>query len=938
MAGSQSLQAARRIFCCTTPHSAMPGSPTPQPPATLAPPSRPKSARLPMRPQTAPRPTNAHQQEQIWMRARQRQTFRACTQSFGWSLQSYVDFALLRIGNFCAQCNQEGRKASTRGAKLMTIGVGIVEKLRQERQEALDSLAKSEARVDQLEAEKSKLSHQLDSSYDQLKVLMVESGALQSAMELDRAMSARDGPIRLSGNMIGTMWKHMNFSVIKRERDRHLEETRRLNEVLEQQKKELETDKRLLKMELRKLEKEHTSALEVIDCLRLNTKSVKLTGQEQQHIKQSWDSATGPRPWADETPAKGDEDPWSFSSWLEPLGLPSIMSDSFERMMSDKGCPTNLQDTEGKKAFLYALAQHGSADTIRAMLRAAPLLEKLTETIWSAIRDFKTQCDSLAEGKARAREIEAAVAAEEAAEQEAALTSGVVQEIDFDNPETFAKEQAARLLVYGPPPLFHSSLRDIVGSPASDGLSAMAREHTVQADSDVEFVAPNYDIRTTSKVEWYIVADPDKALPCLGLDDWPMGGGHTPLELGFRHINSPTGEHFTPKIAAVNEQLRRAGDVQPLTLEHFCALRMYTGPIYIKYNFILRGGHKSLSNKFINEYVRVNCKNNTYPTTMLYLCLGITKLSRITKAQKVYRAPGGRLPKEFFEETAGARGGIELGFMSTTVDKHEAMKYAAYSGCALIFEVQQGMVSKGADIAWLSQFPAEAEVLFAPMTVCEVHQIRCEGAFQVVELRPSTSSMAKWSEMELFAEERMAGILKMLRRNPDSLAKIDGAVVSSGGLAADAPAPDSQLGRAKAYCTTIATLAKTFTELEQSYAQDAVEAEERAQEAEMANSTDLEPRAFADRAKAMSRAAAIELKRYSNSLTTAQMDRDGVETLVSAPKEVDPEEITARSERARARWKNKIKDVQGANVIALMATLRKELKRKKESQARVSYP
>ena len=70
--------------------------------------------------------------------------------------------------------------------------------------------------------------------------------------------------------------------------------------------------------------------------------------------------------------------------------------------------------------------------------------------------------------------------AEEAAEQEAALTSGVVQEIDLYNPETLAKESRPIARVR-PPPLFHSSLRDIVGSPASDGLSA-AREHTVQAD------------------------------------------------------------------------------------------------------------------------------------------------------------------------------------------------------------------------------------------------------------------------------------------------------------------------------------------------------------------------------------------------------------------------------------------------------------------------
>ena len=52
--------------------------------------------------------------------------------------------------------------------------------------------------------------------------------------------------------------------------------------------------------------------------------------------------------------------------------------------------------------------------------------------------------------------------------------------------------------------------------------------------------------------------------------------------------------------------------------------------------------------------------------------------------------------------------------MSSTTEKEEAEKYAAFSGAPVIFEIQQGMVCKGADISWLSQFPAEKEVLTKP--------------------------------------------------------------------------------------------------------------------------------------------------------------------------------------------------------------------------------
>ena len=58
-----------------------------------------------------------------------------------------------------------------------------------------------------------------------------------------------------------------------------------------------------------------------------------------------------------------------------------------------------------------------------------------------------------------------------------------------------------------------------------------------------------------------------------------MGGGHTPVELGFRHVNGPMSEFFQDRIKVVNDKLRKAGDSEELSLEHFCALRMYTGPI-----------------------------------------------------------------------------------------------------------------------------------------------------------------------------------------------------------------------------------------------------------------------------------------------------------------------------------------------------------------------
>ena len=63
----------------------------------------------------------------------------------------------------------------------------------------------------------------------------------------------------------------------------------------------------------------------------------------------------------------------------------------------------------------------------------------------------------------------------------------------------------------------------------------------------------------------------------------------------------------------------------------------------------------------------------------------------------------GRQPNEY-----NVRGGIEGAFLSTTLDRQVAFDYAGTPGkTGMIFEIQQGMVSRGSDLTWLSQYPHE---------------------------------------------------------------------------------------------------------------------------------------------------------------------------------------------------------------------------------------
>ena len=58
------------------------------------------------------------------------------------------------------------------------------------------------------------------------------------------------------------------------------------------------------------------------------------------------------------------------------------------------------------------------------------------------------------------------------------------------------------------------------------------------------------------------------------------------------------------------------------------------------------------------------------------------------------------LPKEFWEANEfGVKGGIESAFMSTTLNEKVAISYASSgNGTGFVFEIQQGMVDRGADI------------------------------------------------------------------------------------------------------------------------------------------------------------------------------------------------------------------------------------------------
>ena len=73
--------------------------------------------------------------------------------------------------------------------------------------------------------------------------------------------------------------------------------------------------------------------------------------------------------------------------------------------------------------------------------------------------------------------------------------------------------------------------------------------------------------------------------------------------------------------------------------------RLYTGPLFLKYNGVLRGFKSEI--KFMADAFESLCHGNLYTTTLHVINSAIVKLGQLTKAEKVYRGmSGGVLPKE----------------------------------------------------------------------------------------------------------------------------------------------------------------------------------------------------------------------------------------------------------------------------------------------------
>jgi len=155
------------------------------------------------------------------------------------------------------------------------------------------------------------------------------------------------------------------------------------------------------------------------------------------------------------------------------------------------------------------------------------------------------------------------------------------------------------------------------------------------------------------------------------------------------------------------------------------ALRLYTTPVF----------------KSINKPLREGCKH-PYPALVAHLVNGIAKLCALNTKEdpdarpvEIYRGLKIDAGPEFY-----SRGATELAFMSAMrLEKKVAEKVVSTDGASASVLMRLNLTREqlGADISFLSCFPAECEYLYGPGTYIEPKAERggafLPGAVKVVE-------------------------------------------------------------------------------------------------------------------------------------------------------------------------------------------------------------
>lgn len=285
---------------------------------------------------------------------------------------------------------------------------------------------------------------------------------------------------------------------------------------------------------------------------------------------------------------------WSAASWIASLRVSQIVADALLLPLGRGSSSMSPGGARLQLAYVMALRRHASYSALRELLDSPALLDALANELWTSVERLT----------------------------EAGAASGNELLAKFQQePDVFTMD-------FGGLSTFFSGLDALVGTPSPHLRPAMQREHCESADSHDLFEGLNYGICTMPRVEFHFVtADADAA------DEWPV---EARLEPSRRRVRKPLAL-FLPEMRRINQRLRRL-ECAPCVEEELVGARLYTGPMYSKYNAVLRGVRSKSSRQFAKWFA--GCKVH-WAAALSYACCEGGDLGRLCArhARLVARSP-----------------------------------------------------------------------------------------------------------------------------------------------------------------------------------------------------------------------------------------------------------------------------------------------------------
>ena len=293
------------------------------------------------------------------------------------------------------------------------------------------------------------------------------------------------------------------------------------------------------------------------------------------------------------------------------------------------------------------------------------------------------------------------------------------------------------------------TLEDVIGAPMNQLLEGMRREHCMET---MDIKRRGFD--TTAEIEWFYVTDPllqrTLQLPkCFS----PMDGRSFvyPGTPKWWERNQPDAEKRPTRIdpsadtiAYLAKQLRKinaelnAADVPTLLDAEFYSARLFTGPMGDVYRNVLQRQVNVKLGRKTSEASSCLSKDE-FTTTIHVLSSAILKLSKIARHMTIYASlspeDNGLARSVFKDWQADALSATVITCLSATSSGELAFRNAAESARPIVFQMKLSPSSQlGADLSWLSQYPAEEEVALPPLVRLHVCGRRTMGSVDMVKL------------------------------------------------------------------------------------------------------------------------------------------------------------------------------------------------------------